>query len=145
MSAVSHASRSSRRLQRMRAIARATAPLSRQLAGRTFFPLWAILRHRGRRSARKYAIPVAVGVSPDSFVIPLPWGDQTQWLRNVLVAGGCSLRWRGEDHAATDPRIIGLEEAAVAFNPALRALLRIAGIAQFVRLRRAPNGSLTDR
>jgi deazaflavin-dependent oxidoreductase (nitroreductase family) len=136
MSAVTQGSRPSRIAKVMLAIARATNPTSRQLAGRRFFPLWAVLRHRGRRSGRAYAIPVAVGVSADAFVIPVPWGDQTQWVRNVLAAGGCTLRWRGEDHDAREPRVIGPEEAAAAFSPALQAILRFVGIARFVRLQR---------
>jgi deazaflavin-dependent oxidoreductase (nitroreductase family) len=119
-----------------RAMAKVTAPLSRPLAGRGFFPLWAIVNHRGRRSGRAYAIPVAIRVSSDTFTIPLPWGEQTQWLRNVLAANGCVIRWRSVDHAATAPRVIGLEEAADAFHPIQRAVMRAAGIRSFLRLQR---------
>lgn len=124
------------------AVARVSAPLSRPLAGRRLFPLWAVVHHHGRRSGRPYAVPVAVRVSPDAFTIPLPWGDQTQWLRNILAAGGCTIRWRGADHIVTAPRVIGMDDAADAFHPLQRAVLRGAGIRAFVRLDRAePDGA----
>ena len=121
----------------MRSLARTTAPLSRPLAGRRFFPLWAIVRHRGRRTGHDYEIPVAIRASDESFTIALPWGDQTQWVRNVLAAGGCTIRWRGEDHRTTEPVVIGVEEAGSAFSPAQRAILRAAGVRSFLRLRRS--------
>lgn len=94
-----------------RAVARMTAPLSRPLAGRRLFPLWAVVRHHGRRTGRAYAVPVAIRVTPESFVIALPWGDHTQWARNVLAAGGCTIRWRGADHLGSEPVVIGPAEA----------------------------------
>jgi hypothetical protein len=79
---------------------------------------------------------VAIGAIDDAFFIPLPWGESTQWLRNVLAAGGCTVRWRGRDHSTTDPVVVGIEEAGVAFSPPLRRILRVAGIGSFLRLRR---------
>ena len=121
----------------MRLLARTTAPLSRPLAGRRFFPLWAIVHHRGRRSGHDYQVPVAIRASADSFTIPLPWGDQTQWVHNVLAAGGCTIRWRGDDHPVTEPVVIGSEEAGSAFSGAQRAILGAAGVRSFLRVRRS--------
>ena len=137
MSAVTHPTRPSTFARLMRRLGRSTAPISRPLAGRRLFPLWALLHHRGRRSGRAYATPVAIRASNDAFTIALPWGTETQWLRNVLAAGGCTIRWRGTDHRATDPRVIGATEAADAFNPIQRAILRAVGVRSFLRLRRA--------
>jgi deazaflavin-dependent oxidoreductase (nitroreductase family) len=119
------------------AAARASAPLSRPLAGRRLFPLWAVVHHHGRRTSREYAVPVAVRVSPGAFTIPLPWGDETQWLRNVLAAGACTIRWNGADHVATAPRVIGMEEAGGVFHPLQRVVLRAAGIRACIQLDRA--------
>ena len=104
-----------------RALARTTAPLSRPLAGRRFFPLWAIVHHRGRKSGRAYSIPVAIRASDDAFTIALPWGDRTEWVRNVVAADGCTITWRGCEHRAVEPMVIGAEEAAPAFAPWQRA------------------------
>lgn len=120
-----------------RTLARITNPLARPMAGRRLLPLWAVLHNRGRRSGREYAIPVAVRATDDAFYIALPWGDATQWVRNVQAAGGCTLRWRGTDHRADAPQVVGRSQAAPAFSWWQRALLRAGGVRQFMRLHRA--------
>ncbi|MBL7261037.1 hypothetical protein [Paractinoplanes lichenicola] len=89
--------------------ARATTPYVRALAGRRFSP-WAVVHHRGRVSGRELAVPVVVMATPDEFVINLPWGARTNWVRNVQSAGSCTIRWKGADHRADSPAI--LDEAA---------------------------------
>ena len=56
------------------------------LAGHRLFPLWAVLRHRGRKSGTEYSIPVAVMPTDDAFLIGLPWGRGTDWARNTVAA-----------------------------------------------------------
>lgn len=119
-----------------RTLARVTAPLSMPMAGNRILPLWAVVHYRGRRSGRSYAIPVAVRATPGAFVIALPWGDATQWARNVQAAGGCTIRWRGREHRADAPEIIGWTEAAPAYRGWQRVLLRIGRVSRFLRLRR---------
>ena len=123
-----------------RAIARASAPISRPLAGRRYLRLWAIVRHRGRRSGRSYAAPVAIRATSDEFVIPLPWGDRTQWLRNVQSAGGCTVSWNGAEHVVRAPRVVALDDAIAAFHPIQRAILRAAGVRSVLRVSRATKG-----
>jgi len=115
---------------------RAVSPLTRPLAGRRFFPLWAVLYHRGRGSGREYAVPVGVRAAPEGLYIALPFGERTQWVQNVLAAGGCTLRWRGEDHLVTEPTLVGTDEAAAAFPPILRWAMRMTGVTRIIRLRR---------
>ncbi len=119
-----------------RNVARATMPLWRPMSGRRLLPLWAVVHHRGRRTGREHSTPVQIRATPDEFVIALPFGGATQWLRNVEAAGGCTITWRGRDHRADAPRIVGRDEAAAAFGVWERPLLRIVGIESFVRLRR---------
>lgn len=123
-------------------LARITDPLWRPIAGRRILPLWAVVHHRGRRSGREYAVPVAVRATPEAFFIALPWGDATQWARNVQAAGGCTLRWRGKDHQADAPQVVGRSQAAPAFSWWQRALLRIGRVNRFLRLCRAGKSRL---
>ncbi|GIF16983.1 hypothetical protein Ate01nite_70150 [Actinoplanes teichomyceticus] len=88
------------------------------LAGRRWFPLWAVVHHRGRVSGRGLSVPVAVVATPDGFVINLPWGARTNWVRNVIAAGGCTLRWKGADHRVDHPEILD----AAAAHPYYSAL-----------------------
>ena len=114
---------------------RSMTRLTRPLAGRRFFPLWALLSHRGRRSGREYAVPVGVRMTVDEYFIALPFGERTQWVHNVVAAGGCTLRWRGEDIKMSDPTLVGPDRAAAAFPLAQRWMLRAADVQSFIRLR----------
>ena len=121
----------------MRTLARLFAPLSRPLAGRRWFPLWAVLHHRGRTSGTPYATPVVARRTSDGFIVPLPFGDATQWVRNVLAANGCTIHWRGRDYVVRDPSTIDRARAGDAFAPWMRAAMGPAGIERFLFLRDA--------
>jgi deazaflavin-dependent oxidoreductase (nitroreductase family) len=92
-------------------VARITTPVTRALAGRRFFPLWTVVRHTGRKTGRELSAPVAVRVTADAFVVTLPWGPGTNWVRNVVAAGGCVIRWKGADHRVTRPELIDPAQA----------------------------------
>ena len=92
-------------------IARTTDRLARTLAGRRWFPLWGLIHHRGRRTGRALTVPIAVVVTPDGFIVNLPWGARTNWVQNVLSAGGCTLRWKGVDHRVIDPQLLEAQAA----------------------------------
>src|SRR3954453_22221633 len=64
-----------------RGLVNAAEPLARALAGRRWFPLWAVVHHRGRKSGTEYATPVAVVPTSDPalVLIGLPWGPETNW------------------------------------------------------------------
>jgi deazaflavin-dependent oxidoreductase (nitroreductase family) len=113
-----------------------TSPLALRLAGRKVFPLWAVLRHRGRKSGKDYAIPVAVLHTPTTFVIALPWGPQTNWARNVLAAGGATVRWKGVEHRVFEPTLVGKDVAIAAANRFERAVIRRSSLADFLQLKR---------
>ncbi|GAA2041857.1 nitroreductase family deazaflavin-dependent oxidoreductase [Agromyces tropicus] len=109
-----------------RGLVDATAPVARALAGRRWMPLWAVIRHTGRRSGTAYETPIAVVPTTDRGIvmIGLPWGARTNWARNVLATGGASLRWRGREVELEGPRIVeGAEASRLAqapFRPVLR-------------------------
>jgi deazaflavin-dependent oxidoreductase (nitroreductase family) len=119
----------------IRRLARPFGPIAVRLSGTRWFPLWAILRHTGRTSGRAYATPVAALATPDGFIIPLPFGDATQWAKNLLAAGRGSIRFAGREHQIAEPRIVDREGAA-ALPPVIRFLAARLGIRQFVLVRR---------
>lgn len=103
-----------------------SAPLARAISGRRWFPLFAVMHHRGRRSGTAYDTPIAVipTVTRDVILIGLPWGRDTNWGRNVLAAGGATLTWKGQEFEATEPRIIEGPEAAAMARPLFRPVIR---------------------
>jgi deazaflavin-dependent oxidoreductase (nitroreductase family) len=104
--------------------ARATAPIARALAGRRCFPLWAVVRHRGRKTGRALSVPVAVIPARGSVLVALPWGPRTNWTLNVLAGGGCELRWKGAEHRVAGPRLLDREQARPYFGPVTWAVVR---------------------
>ena len=85
------------------------------LAGRRHFYA-AVIRHRGRRSGREYAtpvvaVPVAGDVDGDAFLVPLPYGEEVDWLKNVLAAGRATIEAKGETHEVAEPEVVGAAEA----------------------------------
>lgn len=117
-------------------------PVSRLIAGRRWFRFWAVLHHVGRKSGRTYAIPVVARRTANGFVIPLPFGEGTQWVRNLQAAGGGTLRWDGRDYRFVDPVIVDGDAVADSFRGFERAIMRRAG-ASFVRVRDATDPTAT--
>jgi deazaflavin-dependent oxidoreductase (nitroreductase family) len=116
----------------------ATAPVAKAVAGRRWFPLWAVIHHRGRKSGTAYATPIAVIPTrrQDIFLIGLPWGATTNWAQNVLAAGGATVRWRGRDWVATEPRIVGPEVAVAQARGLVRRVVGSGRFPAFLELRR---------
>ncbi len=52
---------------------------------------YAVVHHVGRHSGRMYSTPVVVESTPNGFIIPLPYGSDVDWCRNILAAGRCTI------------------------------------------------------
>ena len=120
-----------------RRLVRAVGPIAKPLAGTRIFRLWSILRHTGRTSGKAYATPIVALHTPDGFIIPLPFGDSTQWPKNLIAAGGGSIRFAGHDYEVADPRTLGMAEASGYLPRWVRFMSdHVVGIHQFVLVRR---------
>ena len=42
-------------------------------------PLYGVLTQLGRRSGKFFRIPIVPRPTSDGFVIPMPWGEGTDW------------------------------------------------------------------
>jgi deazaflavin-dependent oxidoreductase (nitroreductase family) len=110
-----------------------------RLAGHRFPPIWAVVRHRGRSSGKDYVTPVAVIATPTTFLIGLPWGRRTDWVRNVRAAGGCTIRWKGHEFTCTEPTFVDQGVAVEAAHGLTRRMIRSRAMAGgFLQLTRAP-------
>jgi deazaflavin-dependent oxidoreductase (nitroreductase family) len=112
-----------------------------KLAGRRHVRMAAQIRHVGRRSGRAYVTPAGARLTGDTFVIPLTFGNASDWSRNVRAAGSCEIRLDGVDYRADRPELVDRSQARPvvrsAFGPAERAMFRVLGIRQFLLLQRA--------
>src|SRR5262249_1744356 len=80
-----------------------TNGITKHFAG--WVPGFGIVTHVGRRSGRTYRTPVNVFQHGNKYVVALTYGADTDWVRNVIAAGGCGLETRGRTVRLTDPRL----------------------------------------
>lgn len=110
-----------------------TNRLGRPIA--SLVPGFGVVRHVGRSTGRVHRTPVNVFAHGDDVVIALTYGSRTDWIRNVLVAGRCELVTRGRRTAVGSPRIVRDERARLV-PPAVRPMLRLLGVKEFLLLSR---------
>jgi len=125
-----------RRSAPIRAIAKPFGPIANRMAGTRVFPLWGIVRHTGRTSGKRYATPVVVRPTPDGFLIPLPFGDATQWAKNLFAAEGGWIRFAGREFPIDEPRIIDLQTASAQLPLPIRFASRRLGLRHWVTVRK---------
>src|SRR3954470_10163015 len=93
-------------------ISMAVARFNRRVTNRITGPIagWApgfgIVIHRGRSSGREYRTPINVFRRRGGFAVALTYGPESQWVKNVLAAGGCRIVTGGREHVLTNPRLI---------------------------------------
>jgi deazaflavin-dependent oxidoreductase (nitroreductase family) len=113
-------------------------PLIRKFAGRPHFRMAAQIQHVGRRSGRTYLTPASARLNGDVILIPLTFGNQSDWSRNVRAAGGCSVRLNGRNYETAQPQFLSAQEAKPlvrsAFSPFERAGFKVLGIRLVMRL-----------
>ena len=103
-----------------------------------WLPGFGVVVHRGRRSGRCYRTPVNVFPTPDGYRFALTYGPDTDWVRNVLAAGGCELRTRGRTVRLVEPRLYH-DDRRRGIRPLERRILRLLGVADFLSMRTAPS------
>jgi deazaflavin-dependent oxidoreductase (nitroreductase family) len=96
---------------------------------------YVVLRHVGRRSGRPYATPVVATFVHERAIIPMTFGPGTDWCRNVLAAGGCTLRSGGTTYRLTAPQILAASTAQPLVPPLLAWACRLAGIRTYLSCR----------
>ncbi|MFD4367391.1 nitroreductase family deazaflavin-dependent oxidoreductase [Rhodococcus sp. NPDC058521] len=73
-------------------------------------PPWAIVHHTGRSSGRSFKTPVAGFKTPEGFAIPMLYGPQSQWVKNLLAAGGGEIQRCGRRYRLESPRVVATSE-----------------------------------
>ncbi len=100
-----------------------TNPIQRQYAW--LLAPWAIVCHRGRRSGVRYRTPVNAYRRGRTLAIVILYGEESDWVRNVLAGGGQVVRG-GRTYDLIDPRVLDAA-AADGISPVARSLGRLTG------------------
>jgi deazaflavin-dependent oxidoreductase (nitroreductase family) len=108
-------------------------PAMLHLAGSTHFYA-STIAHPGRRTGKHYLTPVVAVPVADGFVVPLPYGSHTDWLRNLQKASTGTLRCHGATYAVTSPTVIDAVTANAKLPPSRRRVFQRFGIREFLHL-----------
>src|SRR5437660_10112182 len=96
------------------------------------FPGFGIVTHVGRKSGRVYRTPVNVFRAPEGFLIALTYGRESEWVKNVIAAGGCKLETRGVQYQLSAPTIVH-DPTRRRFPIPVRIVLRLIGAGDRLR------------
>jgi deazaflavin-dependent oxidoreductase (nitroreductase family) len=120
-------------------VARVNRVVTNRVAGHVagWLPGFGIVQHRGRRSGRPYRTPINVFRVSDGYVAALTYGTDTDWVKNVLAAGGCELEVRRRRVRLTEPRVVH-DETRHDMPLGVRQLLAVLCVTEFLFLAVAP-------
>lgn len=121
-------------LNAVRRLGRAMRPLSLRGAGGPASPT-SVVEHVGRSSGRRYQTPVVATEIDGGYAIALPYGSNTDWLKNVLAAGRATLRSGGLIHHLEEPRVVDIDLVGARFAAKERRLHRRFGVRDALVLR----------
>jgi deazaflavin-dependent oxidoreductase (nitroreductase family) len=107
-------------------------------------PGFGILAQVGRKSCRVYRTPVNVFRAPEGFLIALTYGRESQWVRNVVAAGGYELETRGVQYQLSSPTIMH-DPARRLFPTLVRIVLRLIRANDFMQLSTSPAHGVTSK
>jgi len=109
-----------------------TNPLMRTFAW--IVPPLAVVHHVGRKSGKEYRSPVVAFRTDKGFVIPMTYGTDVDWGRNLLAAGGGEVEQMGRRYKLRKPRVVGGDSAYRHLPPGVRTVLRAANLPGYVLL-----------
>ena len=95
-----------------------------------------VVRHVGRRSVRTYETPVVAVEHDHGFLIALPYGERTDWMKNVVANGEASVVNHGRTYRVDQPHVIPMAEATRYFGPKEQKLHRGFAVATCLQVHR---------
>jgi deazaflavin-dependent oxidoreductase (nitroreductase family) len=96
---------------------------------------FSIVTSVGRKTGKTYETPIIIQPADGGFMIELTYGDQVQWYRNVLAAGGCELTYKRKKYTVTGIQPVDAATGLAAFPPAQRRILTLLHREHFVLFR----------
>ena len=121
----------------LRLFTKAMRPLAMRSAGEEGSST-SVVRHVGRRSGRTYETPVIAARHDDHFLIALPYGNRTEWLKNVLDKGSAAIETSGHIYEVDLPEVIPMAEATAYFRPREQRMHRQFRVESALKVRQRP-------
>lgn len=98
---------------------------------------FSLVIHVGRKSGRRFETPIMVASVPDGFVAELTYGEDVNWYRNIVAAGGCRLLVHGVEHTVIGVEPYPTDLGRRAFGFPARLVLQLLRRREFRLLRTA--------
>ena len=98
---------------------------------------FSLIRHVGPKSGRTYETPVILVQVPEGFIAELTYGENVNWYRNIVAAGGCVVVHHRREYRVTHIEPCSAEYGRGAYAAPVRLILKAAGRKEF-RLLRTP-------
>lgn len=95
-----------------------------------------VIRHVGRTTGRSYETPLVPFPTDDGFVIALPYGPGTDWLKNVVASGSAAIVHEGNTYRVDQPELVPTATAAPYMPAKEQRELRRFAIDRCLRVRR---------
>ncbi len=121
----------------LRRATRILNPLIMRVAGGWFFPMFAVVHHRGHRSGRMYSTPVTAMPGGGWFWFGLTFGTESGWARNLLASGECVVRYRGSFYHLVEPSVLDYAAVRSELPLVMRLAVPLTGVHKVLRLRQA--------
>ncbi|MEP7022031.1 MAG: nitroreductase family deazaflavin-dependent oxidoreductase [Pseudonocardiales bacterium] len=118
----------------VRRLARATKRFPLKTAGATGASV-SVVRHIGRSSGRKFDTPIQPVITTEGFLVALPYGSNSDWVRNVLARGNATILHEGNAYRVDHPEVVSLDQVEDQFSTKERRTHRLFGVTECLMLR----------
>jgi deazaflavin-dependent oxidoreductase (nitroreductase family) len=92
---------------------------------------FSLVRHVGRKSGRTYETPVILARARDGFVAELTYGENVNWYRNIVAAGGCVVVHQRVEYRVDRISRCSAERGRSAYPAPFRLVLRVLNRNEF--------------
>lgn len=97
--------------------------------------MWGVIEVAGRRSGTMRRNPVVPHVIGDVVLIPMSYGTEVDWVKNVMAAGGGTLRYKRREWRLADPKLVTFGSAAARLPSRLATSYERMRVDAFLELR----------
>jgi deazaflavin-dependent oxidoreductase (nitroreductase family) len=119
----------------LRQLTKFTRPLALRSAGKQGSGT-SVVCHVGRKTGQSYQTPVVAVEHDGTVYIALPYGERTDWLKNVLAKGSATVVSGGDRSKVDQPEMISMAEATGFFRAKEQRMHRRFGVDACLRAHR---------
>lgn len=100
----------------------------------------ALLHHVGRSSGKAYSTPLTAHRLEDTIIVPLPYGTEVDWLRNLQVAGQGVVELEARRFTVDEPEVVPADSVMSVLPPFVARLFRLHDTKQALQMHVAEGG-----